>query len=61
MWRGVRRYGIYGLGMMAARLIVGAGLLLAAGSERELLFVLAGLCALALIVWEVWWWRSRRG
>jgi hypothetical protein len=44
----------------SAKLLVAAISLISAASERVLLSVATGACAIALIAWEAWWWRERR-
>lgn len=51
-----RRIGL----VRGTKLLVAAISLIAAASEQLLLSVGTGACAVALVVWEAWWWRSRR-
>ena len=48
------------MGLLAARLIAGLIVVATRASERQLLIWLVVLCVLALLVWQVWWWRARR-
>jgi hypothetical protein len=47
-------------GRCVGALIVGLLAFGGAMTEREWLFLAAGVCVLALASWEIWRWRQRR-